>query len=603
MATKTRRKNSSRVRSLRRADPATAYAQGVADGRIVAGPHVRDACKRHIRDLKDGPKRGLTWDVASAEWVLRYFRTVLRLNGGEHEGLPFVPAASQAFILGSLFGWKRRDGTRRFRVAFIEQGKGNGKTPLAAGIGHYMSAADDEPRAETYAAATDKEQATILFRDAVAMARQSPAIMRRVTFSGGEGREYNMAYLATGSFFRPISSESSGRGKSGFRPHCVLLDEIHEHPTNAMVEFLRAGMKGRRQPLTFMITNSGVDRTSVCREYHDYGVKVAAGDIEDDSFFSYVCALDEDDDPFAAEADEELGYPRCWLKVNPLLGQTFGPSYLEEQVRQARGMPSKESIVRRLNFCQWVDAVNPWIDGDLWRACEVEGLEPRADLPPSLALDLSSRRDLTAAARVVRLDEDVLEAEVRFWTPADTIEERERADRVPYSAWVRDGYLNAVPGRTVDYDFVVRDIADWLAADGATLAFDPWRILDFLKALDAAGLDGWLYEGPDKAGGVGLRLVRHGQGYGGGASEASLWMPRSITETEDAVLSGRLRVRKNPVLTWCAASAVLDQDAAQNKKWEKRKSTGRIDGIVALSMAIGAVMSSHTEPTYELMFL
>jgi phage terminase large subunit-like protein len=225
-----------------------------------------------------------------------------------------------------------------------------------------------------------------------------------------------------------------------------------------MVEFLRAGTKGRRQPLIFMITNSGVDRTSVCFDYHTYAIRVAAGELEDDSFFSYVCGLDEDEDPFTDEPDPELGYPRSWLKANPLLGVTFKPTYLEEQVRQARGMPSKESIVRRLNFCQWVDAENPWIDGDRWRACEVEGL----GVPPGgmLCLDLSASRDITAAGRVVKLSDGSLAAEMRFWTPEETIEERERRDRVPYRAWIDAGHMLTVPGRVVDYEYVVRDLAE-----------------------------------------------------------------------------------------------------------------------------------------------
>lgn len=582
---------------LSTADPTTAYARSVVSGEIIAGPHVRDACARHLRDLEDGPTRGLMWDTDAADRVFRYFSTVLRLNGGEHEGAPFDLAPSQAFIVGSLFGWLRADGTRRFRTAFIEQGKGSGKTPTAAGIGHYMTGADGEPRAETYAAATDKDQATILFRDAVSMARQSPAILSRVTFSGGEGREYNLAYLASGSFFKPISSESSGKGKSGFRPHCALLDEIHEHPTNAMVEFLRAGTKGRRQPMIFMITNSGVDRTSVCFEYHTYAIEVAAGVKDDDSFFSYVCALDEDEDPFTDEPDPELGYPRSWLKANPLLGVTFQPSYLEEQVRQAKGMPGKESIVRRLNFCQWVDAENPWIDGDMWRSCEVDELPDTEGFRVALALDLSSKRDLTAAAKVVRLDDDTLAAEVRFWTPKDTLDERERKDRVPYSAWVRSGHLIAVPGRSLDYAFVVKDLVDWLTGNDVSLTFDTWRIEDFMRALDEEGIESWLYEGPDEPPGEGVRMVRHGQGFGGGASATSLWMPRSITDTEDAILKGRLKVRRNPALTWCNASAIVEQDASGNKKWSKRKSTGRIDGIVSLSMAVGlAMMAGEDAP-------
>jgi phage terminase large subunit-like protein len=588
------------------ADPATKYAKGVVAGKIIAGPHVRDACARHLRDLKEGPKRGLKWDLSAADRVYRYFSEVLRLNGGEHEGKPFELHESQKFIVGSLFGWKRADGSRRFRMAFVEQGKGGGKTPMAAGIGHYMTGADGEARAETYAAATDKEQAGILFRDAVSMAKQSPGLFSRITFSGGDGREYNIAYLASGSFFRPISSESSGKGKSGFRPHCALLDEIHEHPTNAMVEFLRAGTKGRTQALIFMITNSGVDRTSVCFEYHTYACKVSAGEIEDDSFFGYVCALEDGtregypaEDPFTDAMDPRLGFPRSWLKANPLLGVTFKPSYLEEQVRQAKGMPGKESIVRRLNFCQWVDAASPWIDGDLWRACEVTELSDDLDSRPSfLALDLSSKRDLTALAQVWPGDDGSYDAKVWFWTPADTLPEREHSDRAPYQAWVKADHLNAVPGRAIDYTHVGKHVAELSQGNVMALAFDQWRIDDFLRELDNLGIDAWIgewdsvleswVERDKKQPGTGIMLLRHGQGFGGGASDSTLWMPRSIGQLEEAILKGQVRVLYNPVLRWNSASAVLDSDAHGNRKWEKRKSTGRIDGIVALSMGVGA---------------
>jgi len=568
----------------------------VAAGEIIAGPQVRDACARHLRDLERQGSDGFpfVWNPELVQRVLAFFAQVLKLAGGAERPQPFVAQPWQAFVLGSLFGWVHADtGFRRFRVAFVETGKGSGKSPLAAGIGLYMLMADGETRAEVYSAAVDKEQAGILFRDAVSMSKLAPAIDSRVARSGGDGREYNIAYLETGSFFRPISSESQGRGKSGYRPHCVLLDEVHEHPTNAMVEWMQSGTKNRRQALIFMITNSGFDRTSVCFEYHTYALRVAKNELLDESFFGYVCMCDEGEDPLEDEVDESLGYPRSWLKTNPSLGVTITRSYLENQVLQALGMPTKVSVVRRLNFCQWVGAENPWIDGDLWLACEVDDdpMPALVEVIGSLGLDLSGKRDLTAAARVCRLEGDQLVAEVRFYTPKDTLKERERRDRVPYSTWVEQGYLVAVPGRSIGYDFVVKDLADWLA-EGATLAFDQWRMEDFQSAMDDAGIDSWVYKGPDKPTDSGVRMVKHSQGFGGGASEAALWMPRSITELEDAILQGRFKVKRNPVLTWCSASAVIVTDAAENKKWEKRKSTGRIDGIVAVSMAVGAAMAT-----------
>jgi len=337
----------------------TAYAQRVSQGQAVAGPHVRAACLRHLRDLEDGPKRGLEWDEHEAGEAFRFFREILRLNGGEFEGREFELHESQEFIVGSLFGWKRADGTRRFRMAYIEEGKGSGKSPMAAGIGLKMLSADNEPRAEVYAFATKRDQAQILFRDAVAMVEQSPELSQALKCAGGKGSEWNIYDDHTASFFRPISSDDS---QSGPRPHCSLGDEVHEHKSALMVEMMRAGLKGRRQPLIVLITNSGTDRQSVCWEYHEYARKVCDGSLTDDAFFGYVCALDVDDDPFSDES--------CWPKANPLLGITIQPQYLREQVLQARGMPSKEATVRRLNFCQWTDAANPWLSYESWKRAE-----------------------------------------------------------------------------------------------------------------------------------------------------------------------------------------------------------------------------------------
>jgi phage terminase large subunit-like protein len=567
-------------------DPATTYARQVADGSLPAGPHVRGACERHLRDLRDGSKRGLAWDVAAAARVIGYFRDVLRLNGGEHEGQPFHLLPWQAFCIGSLFGWKGSDGHRRFRMAYIEGGKGSGKSPLAAGIGLYLQTADSEPRAEIYAAASKLDQARVLFRDAVAMVRQSPHLAARLTFSGGPGREYNIADIARGSFFRPIASEN---GQSGPRPHGALLDEIHEHPDNEMVEMMRAGTKGRRQAIILMITNSGSDRTGVCWQYHEYARKVCAGDLEDDAFFAYVCALDDGEDPFRDEA--------CWTKANPSLGVTFGPKYLREQVTQARGMPAKEAIVRRLNFCEWTDAAAPWIDRDLWDACEADfDPDELIGLPCWGGLDLSAKRDLTSLAVCWEHPDGTLSLAAWFWTPGDTVDERARVDGVPYRLWVDQGYLHAPPGRIIDKGHVatfVQQIA--ITHDMQTLAFDQAQIEDFQVACDDIGFETWIDDrqrdengaakGPE---GAGLRMMRHGQGFAGYASQTALWMPRSIGATEDAIIKLQIRIRRNPVLRYNSASAVLESDPQGNRRWTKRKSTGRIDGIVAGSMAVGA---------------
>ncbi|UMS15530.1 terminase large subunit [Escherichia coli] len=533
----------------------------VTSGKEIAGPDIRNACQRHLRDLEQGKNRGLVWDAESVQRAIDFFAKVLKLNGGEHEGKPFILLPWQCFIVGSIFGWKNSDGYRRFRMVYVESGKGSGKSPLAGGVGLYCLTADREARAEVYAAATKKDQAMILFRDAVAMVDQSPALAQRIYKSGGTGKEWNLAFLQTGSFFRPISSDD---GQSGPRPHCALIDEIHEHKNNQVVEMMRAGTKGRRQALIFMITNSGHDKTSVCYDYHEYGRKVAEGSIEDDSFFSFICSLDEGDDPFQDES--------CWKKANPSLGHTFTERYLREQVTQARGMPAKESIVRRLNFCQWVDADNPWISSDVWMGCESDfDTDSLRGADCFGGLDLSGTRDLTALALYFPLQRKLL---VEFWTPKDTLDDRAKTDRVPYDVWLRKGYIHAPPGKAVKYGFVAERIAELsVLFNIEAIAFDPYRIKYLEPELEQTG--------------VSVPLIPHGQGYYK-AKESGLWMPHSIELFEACLDEGTVTIKTNPCLRWNAASAVTEADQKENRIFAKRKSTGRIDGVVAAAMAIGA---------------
>jgi phage terminase large subunit-like protein len=544
-------------------DRATAYAKAVVAKRIIAGPHVRDACKRHLADLKDGAKRGLRWDLAAQDHVIAFFREVLRLAGGEHEGKPFEVEGWQAFVLGSLFGWKRADGRRRFRMAFVETAKGSGKSPLAAGIGLYMETADAEPRAEIYAAASKKDQAQILFRDAVAMVDQSPDLANRITKSGGPGKEWNLAYLATGSFFRPISSDDN---QSGPRPSCALLDEIHEHRDPMMVEMMLAGVKGRAQPLIFMITNSGIDRKSVCFRYHKYGTEVAAGHRKDDGFFAYICALDKADDPFKSK--------KCWVKANPSLGITIHADYLETQLTQARGMPAKESIVRRLNFCQWVQSIARVFDPEKWDAVQADvDLESLRGEVANAALDLSGKNDLTALTLTFP-EVQPMPAVTIFWTPADTMIRRSERDGVPYEQWQKDGAIEATPGTSIDYAFVAKKIGELASMfDLRELAYDRYRFDDLKRELDAEGVDShWADEDGD-----GIALVKYGQGF--------VDMAPAVDAIETAINNLTIRIARNPAMEMCAANVVAEQDAAGNRKFTKAKSTGRIDGVVSLAMA------------------
>lgn len=544
-------------------DPVTEYAQSVVDGVRVAGPHVRGQCARHLRDLKEGKKRGLVWNVDEANKALRFYSNVLKLNGGDYEGKPFELLPWQKFVVGSLFGWQGVDGYRRFRVAYVETAKGSGKSPLAAGIGMKGLVADNEPRAEIYSAATKKDQAMILFRDAVAMVDQSPELSKRLQKSGTGERCWNLAYMAQGAFFRPISSDD---GQSGPRPHIGLIDELHEHKTNTVVEMMRAGTKSRRQAMIFMITNAGHNRMGPCWGYHEYGAKVAAGEVEDDAFFPYVCSLDEQDDPFADES--------CWPKANPSLQDADlpGVKYIREQVVEAKGMPSKEAIVRRLNFCQWTDAESPWISGEVWRGAQRDfdwrDLRGRRAVA---GLDLSSTTDLTG---MVFLVEPIEAGEpwllVPFaWLPDVELQRKADTDRVPFVQWKAEGYLDTTPGRAISKRVILQKLSamcDFF--DIIAVGYDRWRIEDLMAMAADDGIS--LPE---------MKPV--GQGY-------KDFSP-ALETFERMLLNGEIAHPGHKVLDWCMSNAVIEQDGAENRKLSKEKATGRIDLAVAAVMAAGLV--------------
>jgi len=596
-------------------DRATAYAEAVVDGRIVAGPHVRNACRRHLDDLS---RSDLSFDHEAAAKALRFFEDRLRLSEGQFEGKPFRSQPAQDFIIGSLFGWKKLDGMRRFRRAYIEQGKGNGKSPLAGGIGLYGLTADGEAGAEIYSAGATKEQAGVLFRDAVKMVNKSPDLDKRLERSGGAGKEFNLAYLPKGSFFRPVSRETKKTG-SGPRPHFALVDELHEHPDGGVIEILERGFKFRRQPLLLMITNSGSDRNSVCWTEHDYAVKVAAGNREatdgdahylgerwgrTDEEFSYVCALDPDDDP--------LNDPSCWIKANPLMGVTITEDYLDGVVSIAKDIPDKLNNILRLHFCRWTDAATAWMTRAALEPC-IGDFDPvkHHGKPAWIGLDLSQNKDITAMVVVVKTGEikvtatrdgavqtvtkPTFDAWLEAWTPGDTVAARSVKDKLHYDVWVREGFLHAPPGQSIRYDHVAQALAEYVHDyDVQCVAYDRYAFKRGFEP-ECANL------------GISVEFVEHPQGgvKKGKATEAmaraaeeqgrepeGLWMPGSVRDLEDAIAERRIRIRNNPAMISAIMSASTDRDRWGNYWLSKERSANKIDAAVALCMALGAAMSA-----------
>lgn len=470
-------------------------------------------------------------------------------------------------------------------------------SPLVGAIGLYGLVADGEAGAQIYAAGATKEQAGILFRDAVSMVDQAPSLDRVIRRSGGPGREYNLAHMKSGSFFRPVSRETKKTG-SGPRPHFALCDEVHEHPDGGVVEILERGFKFREQPLLIMITNSGSDRKSICWQERKHAVAVAVGDVDDDTTFSYVCALDDSDDPF--------NDPSCWIKANPLLGVTITEEYLAIQVKQAKDIAAKANGIRRLHFCQWTDAENAWISRSMWEGVECPDLliEDFTNKKCWAGLDLSAKADLTAKALV--FDDGYTEdgkpkyaAFVHGYTPAETMLARAEQDGAPYELWADAGFITATPGKKTRLDFVAQDLLDDADTfDVDFIAYDNYLIGDFETVLEDMGSS--------------LPILDHPQGWNKrkrqteDGEEIQLWMPGSIDELETLIMDGRLRVHINPALRSAVMSATFDRSPADLRRFTKHKATGRIDMVVALAMGIGAATARKKidlPPKYEMIIL
>ena len=535
---------------------------------------MRDTCARHIADLERTDAEAPRFDPVRADRAAAWFTDVLRLGSG-----PFALLPWQEFVVRSLFGWVRPDGIRRFRRCYIETAKGSGKSPLTAGIALYMIVADGERRAEGYVCARTMEQALVAYRDAVAMIHDSPVLSQRLNVAGIIS-PYSIDHFESGSFLKRIATNTTGEGRSGYRPHIIVADEYHEHASSATLDMLVANVKARKQPLTMIVTNAGSNMSSACGVEHTYAKRVASGEAVNDEYFPFVCELDEGDDPHTDES--------VWPKTNPSLPALPGSEYIRSQLTMSAGMPSKLARVDRLLFCRWSEAESPWLDYDRLLAVESDDIDRSGSL--YMGLDLSARKDLTAAALVWRHEDDTMDAEIRVWTPGDTLDDRAVTDNTPYRDWVNDGHMFAPPGPTLDYGHVAGFISQVMSEyDLRALAYDPWRIDVLIRELAAHGVDASRLPLPGA-----LRIVPHPQGFVSGAGSThkgipteKLWMPRSIDALEDAILNGMIRIKRNPCLRAAMLGCVVVMDASSNRRFNKLKAQTRIDPAVALTMATG----------------
>ena len=562
-------------------DIATKYAQDVVDGEVLACKWVILACQRHLDDLKKSRKKGSKYpymyddkEEGLVDKILWFF-SELRYTKGEWSGKEFKPEPWQVFILSMLFGWiDKVEGTRRFRTGYLETARKSGKTETLAGIGLYLLCADKEAGAEIYSVATKMDQARISHSAATMMVRKSAKLRSRIDIF-----KNNLNIIETGSKFLPLGADS--KTMDGLNVHGGMVDELHAHATRDVWDVIITATGSRRQSLIMAITTAGYDKHSICWEQHDYTEKILEGIIDDETFFGIIYTLDEGDD----WKDEKV-----WIKANPNLGVCTKLDDLRMKARKAAEVATQLNAFLRLHMNIWTESVTRWITADKWNACggkfDAEALKGKLCY---MGLDLSTSTDITALVLVFPPDETEEKYRIlcRFWIPAENMRERVRKDRVPYDLWVREGYITATQGNIIDYNSILAQIdQDCTDYEVQELAFDRWGSQKIVVDLQDMGFEN------EKTKHVERHLIQFGQGF------ASMNAPTK--ELEKLVLGKQLLHGENPVLSWMISNTVIKMDPSGNMKPDKGESTERIDGVVALIMALDrATRDTDNTSVYE----
>jgi len=504
----------------------------------------------------------LSFEVASAQYRIEFFPRFLRHSKGEWAHQPVELSPWQKFVVGSVFGWKRKDGTRRFRTVYEELPRKNGKSTKLAGVGIMQLAIDNESGAEVYSAATKRDQARIIFDEAKRMVASSPELRNEI-----RRFKLNLSIDMTYSKFEPLSADE--KTLDGLNPSCVLIDELHKHRNRGLLDVLDTAQGARRQPLLWIITTAGDDTPeSVYAAENDYAVKVLEGTILDDSHFSFVTSVDKGD---------KWDDPKTWAKANPGLGTSVSFTDMERQAKKAVKSPPAQNAFCRLRLNIRTASAERAIDMETWR----KNSGPRID-PAHLkgrrcwgGLDLSSKIDISAFVQLFEPEEPGGRMLVvpQFWMPLDTIEEKAEKDRVPYRQWVNEGYIEVTPGNVIDHaeiERAVRSANDEYKIE--SVGYDPWNATQLASKLL----------------GEGVPMVEFIQGL------------RSYSEpTKELInllVSSKLDHGGNPVLWWMASNLKTHRDKNENVMPHKMHSTGRIDGITALIMSIGRHIHQEAAP-------
>ncbi len=537
------------------------YAEAVAAGEISACRWVQMACRRQLDDLArfKGKASPYQFNPKLHDREGRAFQPADNLCAFI-ERLPHVkgPLAGelislepwQVFILTTVFGWVKPDGKRRFRRSYIEVPRGNAKSTLSSALALYMLAADGEGGAEVYSLATTRDQARIVFGDAQTMARRSAGFRSRFAVNLGA---HNMHVLATGSKFEALSAE--GSTLDGLNIHFGCVDELHAHKTRTVYDVVETGTGKRDNSLLWVITTAGSNRAGICYEVRAFVTKLLDGVIQDDSQFGIIYGLD-DGDAWDTEA--------ALIKANPNWGISVRPEILGPLQAKAMQLPSAINNFKTKHLNEWVNAGTAWMDMRAWDACADSGLDLDTfeGQPCWIGLDLASKTDIAALMLVFR-HPDIADAYAvfgKYYLPEDTVS---AAGNSQYPGWMRTGRLTVTPGNVIDFSWIEADLMDMASRFGIqAVAFDPFQATQLSTRMLAEGLP--------------MIEVR----------PTVLNFSEPMKTLEALVLQKKLVHDGDPVLAWMASNVVAHLDAKDNIYPRKERPENKIDGIVALIMAL-----------------
>jgi len=499
------------------------------------------------------------FDEQKARRAITFINNLKHTKGVWH-GVPFDLLPWQDKIIKDIFGTVKDDGYRKYNTAYVEIPKKNGKSETAAAIALYLTCGDGEWGAEVYGCAADRQQASIVFDVAVDMVDQCPALKKRIKPVISQKR---LVYLPTGSFYQVLSAEAYT--KHGLNVHGVIFDELHAQPNRQLYDVMTKGSgDARKQPLFFLITTAGNDRNSICYEVHQKAEDVIKGRKIDSTFYPVIYGINDN-------ADWSL--EKNWYKANPSLGHTIDIEKVRNAYNSAKENPAEENIFRQLRLNQWVKQSTRWMQMDRWDECDFSiDLDSLRGRECYGGLDLSSTTDITAFVLVFppRTSEEKFIVLPYFWIPDDNLKLRVRRDHVPYDVWEQQGFIKTTEGNVVHYGFIESFIEELDKIYSIKeIAFDRWGAVQMVQNLD----------------GMGFTVIPFGQGYKD--------MSPSSKELMKLTLEKKIAHGGNPVLRWMMDNIYVKTDPAGNIKPDKQKSTERIDGAVALIMALDRAIRNN----------